>query len=102
MAMNYDRKIDVVHDPVPVIELTWQQALRQLIAHGGFTVKIPKTMKQANYRNARICKNCHWADLKFYGPSNKVGYYCTLYESRCCKTKVCDSHEFDGENYFEQ
>lgn len=54
-------------------------------------------MKAPNYRTARICKTCKWADMKFYGPSNSIGYYCILYESRCCKTKVCDSHEFEGE-----
>ena len=82
---------------IPVETLTLEQALRQVIAYGSLTVKYPKTMEKPNYQDARICKNCRFADLKFYGPSNKVGYYCTLYECRCCKTKVCDSHEFEGQ-----
>ena len=53
--------------------------------------------KQPNYMDARICKNCKWHDMKFFGTS-QIGYFCTLYDCRCCKTKVCDSHEYEGEN----
>lgn len=54
--------------------------------------------KQPNYMDARICRNCMWHDMKLYGPSRSIGYFCTLYDCRCCKTKVCDSHEYEGKN----
>lgn len=43
------------------------------------------------YRDTRRCATCHWVDFKIYGASGS-GHYCTKYDHRCCKTKVCDSH----------
>ena len=51
------------------------------------------------YGDARICKNCRHGEIRNH--SNycvNPGYYCTLFNSRCCKTKVCKHHEYDGEH----
>ena len=48
------------------------------------------------YREARRCWTCHWVSFKTYGASQS-GCYCTRYENRCCKNKVCDSHMTEAE-----
>ena len=47
------------------------------------------------YRDTRRCANCHWVTFRDFG--HMRGHYCTRYEQRCCKTKVCDNHMTEEE-----
>lgn len=47
------------------------------------------------YRDTRRCSNCHWVSFQDFGTIR--GHYCTRFEHRCCKTKVCDKHLADEE-----
>lgn len=51
--------------------------------------------KDINYRAARRCGNCHWSVYERFG--SQIGPYCTRWQQRCSRHKVCDSHMTDEE-----